>query len=82
MMSDEQRDALREQGLTYVSTTMGNTAHDFVLVARRPAPRVGELGELVLIDVDGTVHPYVDGRAQTIRVPASSLPTTPITDDL
>lgn len=52
-----QRLALEEHGLTLVSTQMGRSQHEYVLLARDPA------GEHRLIDEDGGVHPYVDSRA-------------------
>lgn len=70
MMSDEQRDALIEHDLTLVSTLMGERDGEYILLVREPVD-----GERRLVAFDGTVHPYVDGRAaRTTRVSAADLP--------
>lgn len=70
MMTNPQRDALAEHDLTLVSTLMGNRDGEYVLLARRP----DDDGTPVLIAEDGTVHPYVDGRAGAVRVTPDELP--------
>lgn len=70
MMTDEQRSALADNDLDLVSTLMGNKPGEYILLARQP----DDEGTPVLIDMDGTVHPYVDSRAGSTRVTLSELP--------
>lgn len=70
MMTSAQREALGEHDLTLVSTLMGNKPGEYILLARQP----DDDGTPVLIDMDGTVHPYVDSRAGSTRVTLGELP--------
>lgn len=69
-MTDAQRAALADHDLTLISTLMGGRRGEYILLARKP----DEAGTLVLIDHGGNVHPYVDSRANTVRVNAADLP--------
>lgn len=69
-MTSAQREALAEHDLTLVSTLMGDKPGEYILLARRP----DDDGTPVLIDMAGTVHPYVDSRAGSTRVSIADLP--------
>lgn len=73
MMTDAQREALVEHDLTLISTMMGPSIDVYYLKARRPPARVDEPGELVVVDEQGVVHPFVDGRIGA-RISAAELP--------
>lgn len=70
MMTAAQRAALLEHDLTLVSTLFGAKPGEHILLARKP----DDEGTPVLIDEEGTVHPYVDSRAGSTRVTVADLP--------